>query len=1073
MSIISEDGGAVNLPVDLLKDASTPDTQKNYFEVTITDLNVNTTYPLQFAWVYEDRSVSEYSATYNVTTASEVAPIGPSTPILTWGNGLLSIEWNGLDSAGNQLLNYKQVNVWIRGGSYGATSVKTAEFFTTNSIKSIPLGPGTYNVKLQAESALGVLSAFSAEASTVSYKPPSPVTGVTGTWVKDDGTTKTDTLRIGFTFDTAAAETATNSNAYADYFKITLTANSRSRIFYSPVNKASSAQVFYLSAAENKAAFGLFATSFSIQIQVVDSFGNTSTVVPATSLTYTTPLSVPVISVTPDILGYSVSYTSPAADLPFDQIYIYESVGGGPYTQVAQGKSNPLIVSTTNTSTRSVKAIFYDSNGLATTDSNIVTNVTPLAAFSADNIAPNAPSAGLTATSGIDSTGTLGFNGFINLSWTAVSDATLRGYRIRFRPVTTPTASNYSYVDIPTGTTYRLAGLAVGTTYEVGIASYDEFNNTSSTYTSFTNQTISGTPFIGTNVTTTGYFGASAGGETGEFRFGYGVATGRRGLVFNADNYWYIDSAASATFKLGGSSQNYVQWDGQAFTVDGDITARRGTFSGNVTLASGGSLQSFTTAPTTYNITAVSFTATTATYTTSLAHGYAVGTRVLVSGLAPAGYNGMFTVTASTTNTFTVANATNTAVTDQSGFVIRVTGAGFVLSKDGLKFNSSTTQDITTIDAATGKLTTSSATIGGWDVTTSTISKNGITLNSTGTIIANNGAYYVGIKPQVSTATDIVLWAGQSADGSAANFRVDAGGKLTASGASITGDIVITGGSTLTAINQANSNASSAVSAVATKLNTAAAGIIASDNNITAINAGGIQIFAGSYNPASSSYTGAAIVMNSAGITAKNASGVNTFAISSSTGNAEFLGTITSTAGNIAGWTIGPDRINKGDTWISSGEGNGYISIGTSNGSYVKMSGAGIQVGNTTFASAPFRVDMAGKVTASSFELNAGTDFIKSDGTFKLGAGKIDYGVTTAGTLTIKNTKFFLNVTSNEDNTFGDSTVVQAATNQELTVGRAFFYGGFSAPGSTTNRPPTQGGGAAFNKGDIWFQREA
>lgn len=805
MPIISEDGGAVNLPADLLKDASTPDTQKDYFEVTITDLNVNTTYPLQFAWVYEDKTVSEYSATYNVTTLPEPGIATPSAPVVQWAsNGIISISWDGKDSSGNTMQNYQQVNIWLKGGYYGDTYIKTAYFFNAAGTRTFAVPTGTYYAKLQAQSILGELSAFSVESQSVATKPPSPVSSVTGTWVKDDGTTKTDALRISFTFDTTAAETATNTNANAAYFKISLTANSRTRIFYSPVNRSSSSQVFYLTAAENKASFGLFATSFQISVEVVDSFGNVSTAIPQTSLTYTTPLSVPVITVTPDILGYSVSYTSPAADLPFDQIYIYESVGGGPYNQVAQGKSNPLIVSTTNTSTRSVKAVFYDSNGIATADSNIVTNVTPLPAFSADNTAPNAPSAGLTATSGIDSSGTIGFNGFINLSWTAVADATLRGYRIRFRPVTTP-ASNYSYVDIPTGTTYRLAGLAVGTTYEVGIASYDEFNNTSASYTSFSNQFISGTPFIGTNVTTTGYFGASAGGETGEFRFGYGVATGRRGLFFNSDNYWYIDSSASATFKLGGSLQNYVQWDGQTFTVDGDITARRGTFSGNVTLASGGSLQSFTTAPTTYNITSVTFTATTATYTTSAAHGYAVGTRVLVSGLAPAGYNGMFTVTASTTNTFTVANATNTALTDQSGFVIRVTGAGFVLSKDGIKFNSSTTQDITTIDAATGKLTTSSATIGGWDVTDTQITKNGISLNSSGTIIANNAAYYVGIKPQVSAVTDIVLWAGQSANGSTANFRVQADGKLIASGADISGDVVLTGGSTLTLINTINS----------------------------------------------------------------------------------------------------------------------------------------------------------------------------------------------------------------------------------------------------------------------------
>lgn len=74
MAIVSNNGGAVSLPADLLKDASTPDTNKDYFEVTITDLNVNTTYPIQFAWVYEDKTVSDYSATYNVITSSTSTP---------------------------------------------------------------------------------------------------------------------------------------------------------------------------------------------------------------------------------------------------------------------------------------------------------------------------------------------------------------------------------------------------------------------------------------------------------------------------------------------------------------------------------------------------------------------------------------------------------------------------------------------------------------------------------------------------------------------------------------------------------------------------------------------------------------------------------------------------------------------------------------------------------------------------------------------------------------------------------------------------------------------------------------
>lgn len=71
-----------------------------------------------------------------------------------------------------------------------------------------------------------------------------------------------------------------------------------------------------------------------------------------------------------------------------------------------------------------------------------------------------------------------------------------------------------------------------------------------------------------------------------------------------------------------------------------------------------------------FSITGVSFTPSTATYTAS-GHNYAVGQSVTVSGLAPAGYNGTFTITSIVAgSTFTVSNGTNATVTDQNGSVI-------------------------------------------------------------------------------------------------------------------------------------------------------------------------------------------------------------------------------------------------------------------------------------------------------------------------------------------------------------------------------------------------------------------
>lgn len=217
--------------------------------------------------------------------------------------------------------------------------------------------------------------------------------------------------------------------------------------------------------------------------------------------------------------------------------------------------------------------------------------VVPLSPVTVDVTGPANVATVAASTNGIDTSGTLGFNGYINLNWTAVSDTTLRGYRIRF---TTDTSSPvYSHVDFPidqanppTGTiSYKLIGLAVGATYKIGVATYDEYNNTSSAYTSFADVTITGTPAL------SNYIESGAAG----FQFGSGIKdkTGAQnasaqGIYLSNSNYWYLTSANSAQFKVGGSSANYLEWNGTKLTVDGDITAKGGSFAGNIALTTSG-----------------------------------------------------------------------------------------------------------------------------------------------------------------------------------------------------------------------------------------------------------------------------------------------------------------------------------------------------------------------------------------------------------------------------------------------------------------------------------------------------
>jgi hypothetical protein len=520
-----------------------------------------------------------------------------------------------------------------------------------------------------------------------------------------------------------------------------------------PADRTQTAQSLTFSSELNKNTLGDLSVNIdSVCVYAIDAFFNESTqVCDSTVPEYVLDLPVPVITVTAAIGGYNVAYTLPSQSV-FDAIDIYEYESnasteptGVTYSRVYFDQISPANIITVNNNPRWVKARFTSKVAVSTAFC-VAQKITPTNPVTVDNTGPTAPTG--TVTGGLESSGTIGFNAFLNISWTGVSDTTLRGYRIRFRPVTDP-VSSYAYVDSPgAGTSFRITGLASGTTYEVAIAAYDEFNNTSTSYQTLTGSPVStaGSPFIGTNVSTTGYFEAGVSGtDTGVFRFGYGVATGKRGLSFNTNNYWYIDSAQSASLKVGGTN-NYLSWNGSLLSVAGDIQAKKGSFSGNVSIASGASLYS----------------------------GTITGNTVSPSGDQDTGGN--------------------------------LSGAGYILNTNGLTFSSASVSGITTIDATSGRLTTASALIGGWDVNSNSISK---TSTGQGNIVLNstNGYIYV-TKDNVDTttaginspseSTDTVFWSGGTLPGSNPtpnpSFSVKLNGNLFARNAEIQGIIKASSG---------------------------------------------------------------------------------------------------------------------------------------------------------------------------------------------------------------------------------------------------------------------------------------
>jgi hypothetical protein len=170
---------------DLLKDVSKPDPDnKDYFLVTITDLDFSKTYPLQFRWVYKNDKKpeeQEWSAVRNLTTPAETPPKAPrlqSGDVIA-GQGFLKINWDGKDYLGDNLENFDRVDIHIQddAGNVSTTfgdGTKPTAFFKEAGTKTITCPAGTYTVFLKAVSPLGTKSTASS-SYTVTVTAATPI----------------------------------------------------------------------------------------------------------------------------------------------------------------------------------------------------------------------------------------------------------------------------------------------------------------------------------------------------------------------------------------------------------------------------------------------------------------------------------------------------------------------------------------------------------------------------------------------------------------------------------------------------------------------------------------------------------------------------------------------------------------------------------------------------------------------------------------------------------------------------------------------------------------------------------
>ena len=464
-----------------------------------------------------------------------------------------------------------------------------------------------------------------------------------------------------------------------------------------------------------------------------------------------------------------------------------------------------------------------------------------------------------------DPDGLFTFNKKILFTWTENTDATTYGYQIRFRRLGT---TDYTYMSAPgksTVSTY-LYGVKAGQTYEIAVTTYDQFGNiNTSDWKSYSNIVIPASTSLQADVAIT----------AGDMKLGYGIGgdNANKGLYLGPENYWYVQgnttASSAARLSIGGTSDKMV-WDGTNLAITGNLTARAGTFTGNILMATSNASIYNGTINSSGNLTG---------------NGFALNS----TGLKVA--NGTNSVTIDAANGRIIANAgtiggwslTDTLLNQNNA---RISSTGFI------ELGVSNTDNIIRIDAndATYRMW-----IGRNSSTTAPfkVTKEGI-LYASGAIISGNSTF----------SGTISVGAALSDGGTIGDVKTTAAtANSTANTANSTAN---TANSTAnTANSTANTAYNKAVAAQDTAdLKVAAANVAdAINNNVTTISGAKITTGTLSLNKlevvGNTSY---GIAIDTSGIRGYNA-GTQTFNLSS-TGSLIMSGEITATNGYIGGFSL-------------------------------------------------------------------------------------------------------------------------------------------------------------------------
>jgi hypothetical protein len=371
-----------------------------------------------------------------------------------------------------------------------------------------------------------------------------------------------------------------------------------------------------------------------------------------------------------------------------------------------------------------------------------------------------------------------------------------------------------------------------------------------------------------------------------------------------------------------------------------------------------------------FDITAVTFTSSTATYTAT-GHTFSVGDIVLITEIAPDGYNGTLTITAIATNTFTVANTTNAAVT-------KATGNAFWASATDYELAGYSASYLTTPDDVNSLIDVNSTVAAATAAAASAATAAGTAQSTANTALANAATAYsaavASLQPSANTivnasnqmtaiaANGITVYSGSSSSSGArvvlnstglAGF--DSGGSATFSISASTGAAVFSGSVTGSTITGGTLNIAGNAIIDASGLLTATGATITGAINATS------GYFGTSTNGFSISSTG--LVGVGAGTIVGGTISGTTFT-NGSTFSVSSTGVLTASSGTIAGFTLNASTITNGSTMtlynngdfytggVVSAAGGLYSTSACSFGSTLDVSGTTTLTGSVTLGSA-------------------------------------------------------------------------------------------------------------------------